>query len=50
MKRSIVAIVVCALILAGLGLWVFEGIGSWNSREIVMAGIALVLVGFTLYF
>lgn len=50
MKRSIVAVLVGILVLAGLGLWALEGSIAWNGREIVMAGIALVLVGLAIYF
>lgn len=46
MKRSIVALVVGALFLAGLGLWALEAAIAWNGRELVMAGLALVLVTF----
>jgi hypothetical protein len=35
--------------LAGLGLWALAGSGSWAVREILVAGLALVVVGLAAY-
>ena len=37
------------IILAGLGLWALAGSGSWAAREIVVAGLALVVAGLAAY-
>jgi hypothetical protein len=49
MKRAIITFVVSALVLASLALWVLKGHISGNGQEIVMAGIALLLVGFGVF-
>jgi len=45
MKKSIYGFVLGLIILAGLGLWALAGSVSWDAREIVMAGLALVVIG-----
>jgi hypothetical protein len=49
MKRAIVGFVISALVLGSLVLWALKGHIAGNTQEIVMAGIALVLVGFGVY-
>jgi len=46
MKKTIVTFVIGALIVASLVLWALKGRIAGNTREIVVAGIVLVLVGF----
>jgi len=49
MKKAIITFIVSALVLASLALWALKGHFSGNIGEIVMAGTALVLVGFAVY-
>ncbi len=49
MKKTIVMFVVAALVLAGTAVWAFKGHLRGSVQEIIMAGIALVLVAFALY-
>ena len=46
MKKPIIILILSVLILAGLALWAFKGNLAGNTREIVEAGVVLVLVGF----
>jgi hypothetical protein len=46
MKKPIIILILSVLILAGLALWAFKGNLAGNMREIVEAGVVLVLVGF----
>lgn len=48
MKKSVVIFVVSALVLAGLALWMFGGHLAGNAREIGMAAVVLLIVGFAL--
>lgn len=50
MKKSVVLFVVGALIIAGLVLWAVQGRIAGNVREIIQAGVVLVLVGFAFWF
>ena len=49
MKRAIVGFAISALVLGSLVLWALKAHIAGNAQEIVMAGIALVLVGFGIY-
>jgi hypothetical protein len=49
MKKTIVSFIISALVLASLALWALKGHLAGNAKEIVMAGIVLVLVGFAVY-
>jgi hypothetical protein len=49
MKRTFVRFVVGLLTLAGLGVWAFAGSLPWDAGEIVIAGLALVVVGLAAY-
>ncbi len=49
MKRTIVGFVVSALVLVSLAIWAFKGHIAGNTQEMVMLGIALVVVGFAVY-
>ena len=49
MKRTVVMFVIGVLVLAGLALWALEGHVAGNIREIVMAGIVLLVVGFAVF-
>jgi hypothetical protein len=46
MKKPTIILILSVLILAGLALWAFKGNLAGNTREIVGAGVVLVLVGF----
>jgi hypothetical protein len=46
MKKPIIILILSVLILAGLALWAFQGNLAGKTREIVEAGVVLVLVGF----
>jgi hypothetical protein len=45
MKKTFGRFAMGLLTLAGLGAWAFAGSISWDVGEIVMAGLALVVVG-----
>lgn len=49
MKRTVVMFVVSALVLAGLAVWAFKGHLAGNAREVLMAAIVLLVVGFAVY-
>ncbi|NLH78083.1 MAG: hypothetical protein GX465_13700 [Acidobacteria bacterium] len=49
MKKTFGRFVVGLLTLAGLGVWAFAGSISWHAGEIVVAGLALVVVGLAAY-
>jgi len=49
MKRTIIGFIISALVLLSLAIWAFKGHIAGNTREIVMAGIVLVVVGFAVY-
>jgi hypothetical protein len=49
MKKTLVRFVVGLLALAGLGVWAFAGSLTWDAGEIVVAGLALVVVGLAAY-
>ena len=49
MKRTIVMFVISALVVASLALWVLKGHVAGNTREMLMVGTALVIVGFAVY-
>lgn len=49
MKNIVVGFVISALVLVSLLIWALQGHFSGNLREILQAGIVLVLVGFAVY-
>jgi uncharacterized membrane-anchored protein len=49
MKRTILMFIISALVVATLALWVFKGRVAGNTRELIMVGTALVIVGFAVY-
>jgi hypothetical protein len=49
MKNIVVGFVISALVLVSLLIWALQGHFSGNIREILQAGIVLVLVGFAVY-
>ena len=49
MKKTCYGFLLGMIFLAGLGLWALAGSGSWDAREIVVAGLALVVVGLAAY-
>ncbi len=49
MKKVIVSLVLAALVLAGAIIWGLKGHFRGSIREIIMAAIVLVLVGFAVY-
>lgn len=49
MKKSVGSLVIGLLALAGLASWALAGSGSWDAREIVIAGLALAVVGLAAY-
>jgi len=49
MKKTVIIFVVSALVLAGLALWALQGHLAGNAREILMAAVVLLLVGFAVY-
>ena len=49
MKRTVIIFVVSAFVLAGLALWALQGHLAGNVREILMAAILLLVVGFALF-
>lgn len=49
MKKPIVIFIIGALVLAALILWAVQGRIAGNAREILQAGIVLILVGFALW-
>lgn len=49
MKKTIVGFVISALVLASLALWALKGHLTGNAREILMAAIVIVVVGFAVY-
>lgn len=49
MKKAFSGFVLGMIFLAGLGLWALAGSISWDAREIVVAGLALAVVGLAAY-
>lgn len=49
MKKSVGRFVLGLLVLAGLVSWALAGPMPWHAREIVIAGLALALVGLAAY-
>ncbi|MCK7481908.1 MAG: DUF2178 domain-containing protein [Candidatus Moduliflexus flocculans] len=49
MKRTVVMFVIGVLVLTGLALWALKGHVAGNIREIVQAGIVLLVVGFAVF-
>ena len=49
MNRTIVGFVVSALVLVSTAIWVLKGRIAGNTREILMAAVVLVVVGFAVY-
>ena len=49
MKKTCYSFLLGMIFLAGLGLWALAGSVSWDARGIVMAGLALVVVGLAAY-
>jgi hypothetical protein len=49
MKRTILMFVISALVVASLALWALKGHIVGNTREMIMVGTALVIVGFAVY-
>ncbi len=49
MKRTILMFIISALVVASLALWVLKGHVAGNTREMIMVGTALVVVGFAVY-
>ncbi|HDP95508.1 MAG TPA: hypothetical protein ENN40_09140 [Candidatus Aminicenantes bacterium] len=49
MKKTIVSLVISALVLAGLVLWALEGEVSGNIQEALMVAGVVLMVGFGLF-
>lgn len=49
MKRALEMLAVGALFLASLGLWALGSHIVWSAQKILMAAIALALVGLAIY-
>ena len=49
MKRTILMFIISALVVASLALWVLKGHVAGNTREMIMVGTALVIVGFAIF-
>ncbi len=49
MKKPYYGFLLGMIFLAGLGLWALAGSISWDAREIVVAGLALAVVGLAAY-
>jgi hypothetical protein len=49
MKRTILMFIISAFVVASLALWVLKGHVAGNTRELIMVGTALVIVGFAVY-
>ncbi len=50
MKKTIISFVISVLVLAALAIWALKGRLSGNVGEVLMVAVALVLVGFAVYF
>lgn len=49
MKKTLGRFALGSLVLAGLGIWALAGSFSWDAGRIVMAGLALVVIGLAAY-
>jgi hypothetical protein len=49
MKRALEVLVAGAIILAGTALWALGSHIAWSAQKIMMAAIALALVGLVIY-